>query len=45
MPEDQASIYDQPGEVLSVAFTRSVEGIFKRSDLHSLIIQDHALRR
>lgn len=45
MSEDQASIYDQPGEVLSVAFTRSVEGIFKRSDLHSLIIQDHALRR
>jgi hypothetical protein len=45
MSEDQASIYDQPGEVLSVAFTRSVEGIFKRSNLHSLIAQDRALRR
>ncbi len=42
--EDQASIYDEPGQVLSVAFTRSVEGIFKRSDLHSLITQDRALR-
>jgi hypothetical protein len=42
--EDQASIYDEPGEVLSVAFTRSVEGIFKRGELHSLITQDHALR-
>ena len=44
MPEDQASIYDEPGEVLSVAFTRSVEGVFKRSELHSLITQDRALR-
>jgi hypothetical protein len=44
MSEDQASIYDEPGQVLSVAFTRSVEGIFKRSDLHSLITQDRALR-
>ncbi len=44
IPEDTASIYDEPGEVLSVAFTRSVEGLFKRSDLRSLIIQDRALR-
>jgi hypothetical protein len=44
MSEDQASIYDEPGQVLSVALTRSVEGIFKRSDLHSLITQDRALR-
>jgi hypothetical protein len=43
MPEDQASIYDEPGEVLSVAFTRSVEGLFKRSELHSLITEDRAL--
>ena len=43
--DDQASIYDEPGEVLSVAFTRSVEGIFKRSDLHTLITEDRALRR
>jgi hypothetical protein len=42
--EDQASIYDQPGEVLSVAFTRSVEGLFKRSELHSLVAQDRVLR-
>jgi len=44
MPEDTASIYDEPGEVLSVAFTRSAEGLFKRSDLRALIIQDRALR-
>jgi hypothetical protein len=44
MSEDQASIYDEPGEVLSVAFTRCVEGIFKRSELRSLIKQDRALR-
>ncbi len=44
MPEDQASIYDEPGEVLSVAFTRSVEGLFKRSELRSLIVEDRALR-
>jgi hypothetical protein len=43
MPDDEASIYDEPGEVLSVAFTRSVEGLFKHTELHSLIIQDHAL--
>ncbi len=45
LAEDEASIYDEPGEVLSVAFTRSVEGLFKRSDLHSLIAEDQALRR
>lgn len=44
MPEDTASIYDEPGEVLSVAFTRSVEGLFKRADLRSLVNQDRALR-
>jgi hypothetical protein len=44
MAEDEASIYDEPGEVLSVAFTRSVEGIFKRSELHSLVAEDRALR-
>ena len=41
--EDEAGIYDEPGEVLSVAFTRSVEGLFKRSELHSLITEDRAL--
>lgn len=44
MSEDQASIYDQPGEVLSVAFTRSVEGLFKNGNLHSLIVQDRMMR-
>jgi hypothetical protein len=44
MPEDQASIYDEPGQVLSVAFTRAVEGIFKRGDLRALVTQDRALR-
>jgi hypothetical protein len=44
MPDDEASIYDEPGEVLSVAFTRSIEGLFKHGELHSLVIQDHVLR-
>jgi hypothetical protein len=39
-PEDQEGIYDQPGEDLSVALTRSVAGIFERPDLRSLIIGD-----
>lgn len=42
---DDVSIYSNPGQVLSVAFTRSVEGVFARSDLHTLITQDRALRR
>jgi hypothetical protein len=33
-------IYDHPGEVLSVALTRAVAGIFKREALHQLIVQD-----
>jgi hypothetical protein len=37
---DEAEIYDQPGEVLSVALTRAVAEIFKRDDLHTLIEQD-----
>ncbi|HVN90906.1 MAG TPA: hypothetical protein VMT61_13915 [Candidatus Binataceae bacterium] len=37
---DEAEIYEQPGEVLSVAITRAVAGIFKREDLHNLIAQD-----
>jgi hypothetical protein len=39
-PEDETEIYDQPGQVLSVALTRAVAGIFKRDNLHTLIIQD-----
>jgi hypothetical protein len=39
-PEDQAGIYDEPGEVLSVALTRAVAGIFEREDLHTLMVGD-----
>jgi hypothetical protein len=42
-PEDETEIYDEPGQVLSVAFTRAVAGIFKRDDLHMLIDEDSAL--
>jgi hypothetical protein len=42
-PEDETEIYDQPGQVLSVALTRAVAGIFKRDDLHTLILQDSHL--
>lgn len=39
-PEDDTEIYDQPGQVLSVALTRAVAGIFKRDDLRTLLVQD-----
>jgi hypothetical protein len=39
-PEDETEIYDEPGQVLSVALTRAVAGIFKRDSLHMLIVQD-----
>jgi hypothetical protein len=39
-PEDETAIYDQPGEVLSVAMTRAVAAIFSRTDLHALVIGD-----
>jgi len=38
--EDEAGIYDEPGQVLSVALTRSVAAIFQRQDLRSLILED-----
>jgi hypothetical protein len=38
---DDVPIYDRPGEVLSVALTRAVAGIFKREALHALIVQDN----
>jgi hypothetical protein len=41
-PEDETEIYDEPGQVLSVALTRAVAGIFKRDDLHTLIAEDSA---
>lgn len=43
-PEDEAGIYDEPGQVLSVALTRAVAGIFQRDDLHTLIVQDPIFR-
>jgi len=39
---DDVPIYDRPSEVLSVALTRAVAGIFKREALHGLIVQDSA---
>jgi len=38
--EDEAGIYDEPGQVLSVAVTRSVAGIFQRQDLRNLMLED-----
>jgi hypothetical protein len=38
--EDEAGIYDEPGQVLSVAMTRSVAAIFQRQDLRNLILED-----
>ncbi|MDB5107427.1 MAG: hypothetical protein JWM69_368 [Candidatus Binatus sp.] len=38
--EDEAGIYDQPGQVLSVALTRAVAGIFRRQDLRNLMLED-----
>jgi hypothetical protein len=43
-PEDQTEIYDEPGQVLSVAVTRAVAGIFKRDSLHALIVEDSMLK-
>lgn len=37
---DDVPIYDRPSEVLSVALTRAVAGIFKREALHALMVQD-----
>jgi len=38
--EDEAGIYDEPGQVLSVALTRSVRLIFQRQDLRNLMLED-----
>jgi hypothetical protein len=40
--EDETQIYDNPGQVLSVALTRAVAGIFRQEALHTLIAQDAA---
>jgi len=39
-PEDEAGIYDEPGQVSSVALTRSVAAIFQRQDLRNLMLED-----
>jgi len=44
-PDDETAIYDQPGEVLSVAMTRAVASVFARSDLHALVIGDQMTPR
>lgn len=44
-PEDNTEIYDQPGQVLSVAFTRAVAGIFKREALRRLVLEDPMRQR
>ncbi len=38
---DEPSIYEHPGEDLSIAMTRAVAGIFERQDLRTLILNDH----
>jgi hypothetical protein len=43
-PEDDTSIYDEPGEVLSVALTRAIANTFRRPDLRALIRDDVVLR-
>jgi hypothetical protein len=43
-PQDQTGIYDEPGQVLSIALTRAVASIFNRDDLRTLIAQDSARR-
>ena len=40
-PDDEAGIYDEPGQVLSVAMTRAVAGIFQREDFLTLVQGDH----
>jgi hypothetical protein len=39
-PEDETGIYEDPGQVLSVALTRAVAGIVDRDDLRTLITED-----
>jgi hypothetical protein len=39
-PEDETGIYDEPGEVLSVALTRGIAAIFERQDFRTLVKQD-----
>lgn len=43
--DDETAIYDEPGQVMSIALTRAVAGIFDRDDLRTLITQDRMVRR
>jgi hypothetical protein len=43
--EDEAGIYDDHGEVLSVALTRAIAGIFERNDFRTLVKQDQIHQR
>ncbi|MGH7924259.1 MAG: hypothetical protein ACREQH_06680 [Candidatus Binatus sp.] len=43
--EDEAGIYDEPGQVLSVALTRAVAAIFQRQDLRNLMLEDDVKSR
>lgn len=44
-PVDSVAMYDRPGQVLSVAVTRAVAGLFADSDLHELIAEDSGAGR
>jgi hypothetical protein len=44
-PDDEAGIYDDPGQVLSVAMTRAVAGVFQRDDFRALVLGDHMRMR
>ncbi len=44
-PDDEAGIYDEPGQVLSVALTRTVAQIFERQDLRNLMLEDNIRAR
>jgi len=44
-PDDEAGIYDEPGQVLSVALTRTVAQIFQRQDLRNLMLEDNIRAR
>ncbi|MGH7812660.1 MAG: hypothetical protein ACREQI_01480 [Candidatus Binataceae bacterium] len=42
---DEAGIYEEPGQDLSVALTRAVAGIFQQRELHDLMLEDRLRSR
>ncbi len=44
-PVDPVALYDHPGQVLSVALTRTVAGIFAGDDLLKLVAEDYSMTR